>query len=382
MPEYVRLWSLSLAALVAGCSSADAPNTDTVADDGEPTAVSVQEIIGGTPAAAYPEAAVVDIDRGATGTWYACSATLIAPRVVLTAGHCIDGHTKWGIYVHGEYRLSTSGITYDWAEGGAALVNPNHHDLGLLFFDQAIALATYPTIATSALANGSKVLNIGRILDGAFTSSSYQAPAVVSSAAIIGYPFDYMSSSVIQPGDSGGAVMADGTHKLVAVNSGSGGGVQVLARVDLLATWITGQIASHAPPSNGGATDAGAPPPARDAGAPPADAGAAECAREREPNDAPSAATPMSKSLCGALSSATDVDWLTLMAPAGTTTLQLTSSSDAVFALGRFSHGQCRIIASAQKTSKVTSVGGATPLCVAISSPGRKTGTYSFTAKN
>jgi hypothetical protein len=374
MVQSLRLCSLSLAVVVAGCSSADATNSDAARDDGESVAVTVEAIIGGTPAVAYPEAAILDIDRGVSGTWYACSATLIAPRVVLTAGHCIDGHTNWGVYVNNEYRLSTSGITYDWAENGAKTVNPKHHDLGLLFFDQPIVLPTYPTIAITPLPDGSKVVNIGRILDGTLTSGSYQAPAVVSSAASIGYPFDYMSSVVIQPGDSGGAVMADGTHDLVAVNSGAGGGLQVLARVDLLAAWIQAQIDVHASPSSGGTSDAGTP-------APP-DAGSSACAQEKEPNDEPTSATPMSKSICGALASATDADWLTLMAPAGSTTLALTSSSDAVFALGRFSHGHCRIIASSLKTAKITSVGGPMPLCARISSPGHKTGTYSFTATN
>lgn len=374
MPKTLRSCSLSLAVVVAGCSSADATSSDAPRDDGEAVAVSVEAIIGGTPANAYPEAAILDIDRGASGTWYACSATLIAPRVVLTAGHCVDGHTSWGVYVHQEYRLSTSGITYDWAENGAKLVNPNHHDLGLLFFDKPIVLATYPTIATRPLPDGSKVLNIGRILDGTLTSSSYQAPAVVSSGAAIGYPFDYMSSTVIQPGDSGGAVIADGTHELVAVNSGAGAGVQVLARVDLLASWIQAQIAAHAPPSGGGTSDAHTP-------APPV-AGSPDCEQEKEPNDEPTSATPMNKRICGALSTAADVDWFTLTAPPGRTIVTLTSSTDAVFALGRFSHGHCRIIASSLKRGKATSVGGPMPLCVGVSSPGHKTGTYSLTATN
>src|SRR5512140_1040358 len=115
MPRTVRVWSLSLLALATGCSAADAPNPGSSDPAGESVAVTVEPIIGGAEAVAYPESALLDIDRGPTGSYWVCSATLIAPRVVLTAGHCVDGHTKWNVYVKNEYRAATSGITYDWA---------------------------------------------------------------------------------------------------------------------------------------------------------------------------------------------------------------------------------------------------------------------------
>jgi V8-like Glu-specific endopeptidase len=104
MKKIGRLCSLSLAALAAACSSEDGTRTDTTEADGEAVAVSVEPIIGATVAVAYPEAAILDIDRGTSGTWYACSATLIAPRVVLTAGHCVDGHKQWKVYVQNEWQ--------------------------------------------------------------------------------------------------------------------------------------------------------------------------------------------------------------------------------------------------------------------------------------
>jgi hypothetical protein len=61
--------------------------------------------------------------------------------------------------------------------------------------------------------------------------------------------------------------MLAGTHMIVAVNSGAGGGTEVLARVDLLAGWIKEQVAT-----NGGAGEPGADPggdPGQDPGADP-----------------------------------------------------------------------------------------------------------------
>jgi hypothetical protein len=374
---------LSLAAVViAACSSPpDSPAEASGEADG-PRAVSVESIIGGTPATAYPEAAVIDIDRGPTGGYWACSGTLIAPHAALTAGHCVDGHKVWNVYAHNEMRVASSAITYDWAENGAETVNPNHHDLALVFFDSPISLVTYPTIPTQPVADGTQALNIGRILDGTFTSSSYQAPATIRSAFWIGYPYDYTSADVIQSGDSGGAVMVAGTHQLIAVNSGAGSSFQVLARTDLLSSWIKAQIAAHAPPT--AVPDAGAPTPKPDAGSP-ADGGAPPpsggCVSEKEPNDSAATANATGGSFCGALSSGSDVDWATFVAPVGSTFLSLTTSSDASFALGVYKAGRCGLLATGEKSARVTVAGGPATLCVQIASPGHKAQTYSFAAK-
>lgn len=355
-----RLWCSSLALLLAACSSAE-PGSSAA-----PVVVSVQPIIGGTPATEYPEAAILDIDRGTTGTWYACSATLIAPRAALTAGHCVDGHTTWSVQVHGETRLSTSAVTYDWAEGGAETVNPSHHDIGLVFFDDPIVLDTYPTLALSPLPDESTVVNVGRILDGTFTWTSHQATAVVRDGAWIGYPFDYESADVIQPGDSGGGVFAQGTHMVVAVNSGAGSGIQVLARVDLLRAWIDEQVAAHDP------SPPPPPPPP-----PPPDV----CAPEVEANDTVGTATPIVHRVCGALDSASDIDWVTFDAPRGTFSVSLVADHDAVFALGKLAFGKCELLASDKQAVRVTTSARATPLCAKVSSPSGQTQTYTFKAE-
>jgi hypothetical protein len=54
-------------------------------------------------------------------------------------------------------------------------------------------------------------------------------------------------------------VFQDGTHHIVAVNSGSGGGTQVLARTDLVASWISTTIEQWEGGQTGGGTTE--PPP-------------------------------------------------------------------------------------------------------------------------
>src|SRR3954463_68321 len=50
-----------------------------------------QPIVNGTSASAYTEAALVN------GPGFYCSGAVIAPRVVLTAGHCVVGASSWTV---------------------------------------------------------------------------------------------------------------------------------------------------------------------------------------------------------------------------------------------------------------------------------------------
>lgn len=226
-------------------------------DAGEEAEQRADEIIGGSQATAYPEATLIEMKVGGQVTSI-CSGAVIAPKLVLTAGHCVQGYDGWNIKVPFANNQTAKGVraeTYDWDSDGET-VDPNQHDVGVIFLDKAITLATYPTLATSGVSIGSKVQNIGRINNGvASYSKLYIGPPVsVKNGSSYGYPFDYATNETIQSGDSGGPVIVPGTHKIVAVNSGAGGGIQVLARIDLLSSWLSSKV-----------TEAGAaPPPAND----------------------------------------------------------------------------------------------------------------------
>lgn len=243
----------------------------TQSGDGE---ASSQAIIGGSEARAYEEAALVDIERGGVVSG-ACSGAVIAPRVVLTAGHCIVGGSGWIIttpYAGRQKVRSVSGLTFDYKDNGGT-VNPNQHDVGLVVLPTPIRLGAYPTIARAPLAANASLINVGRIDNGRLSNTSLfaSAPLRVVAGDGYGYRFAYVATEVIQPGDSGGPdfLNAPGRHVVVAVNSGAGGGTEVLARVDLVASWIDSVVDKNGGYETGdaGASDGGAEGGATDAGA-------------------------------------------------------------------------------------------------------------------
>jgi V8-like Glu-specific endopeptidase len=219
------LFFLGLIGLVAiGCAS-------PIDDDGAGAATS--EIVNGKTASHYAEAALINTNT------FLCSGSVIAPRVVLTAGHCVHGATEWQVttpFANGQKAVASTAWTEYVMHGEQ--VNPDTIDVGILILDTPIQLRSYPTLASAPVAEGTKAVNVGRIRNGqpSDTSLYYGHQVTLADGGRSGFKFDYVSSEVIESGDSGGPVYVtkSGVREIVAVNSGAGGGTEILARIDLV----------------------------------------------------------------------------------------------------------------------------------------------------
>jgi len=234
-----------------GIQGPDQEREDDAALSERPEDATAAPIIGGAEAVDYPESVVVNMKKGGWQTSI-CSGSLIAPNVVLTAGHCVVGYDGWEVYApyagNGQWATAASASTYDWTDNGNS-INPNQHDGGLLVLNSDILIDSYPIVASQPVPNGTKVVNIGRIDNGVASYSELfvSQPLSVSRGSAYGFPYAYWASKVIQPGDSGGPDMLLGPapHTVVAVNSGAGSGFEILARVDLVYDWIQSVIAAN-----------------------------------------------------------------------------------------------------------------------------------------
>jgi len=294
---------VSLCLLPACAAENDSPGVEETV--GEQVS---QPIVNGTPASTYLEAALIDMN----GT--ICSGAIIAPRVALTAGHCVVGSSSFTVKTPfaGNQTARGKSTWTDYVDGGST-VNPNTLDVAVIVLDKPINLAFYPPIASAIQPNGTSAVNVGRIRNGTASFSQLFVGAAVTlrNAASSGYPKAYITSEIIQPGDSGGPVYvgSGASRSIVAVNSGAGGGTQVLARVDLAYAKIQQLIAANGG-SGGGTTTPPSPPPTTP---PPATPPPSSCTgtAEAEPNDSSNNANPLSGTRCGALASGSDIDWYT-----------------------------------------------------------------------
>ncbi|HEY4117307.1 MAG TPA: hypothetical protein VGM56_05605 [Byssovorax sp.] len=187
-----------------------------------------QPIKDGAPATAFPEAVYVDAG------FLPCSGVVVAPKAVLTAGHCKSPDGTYVVHAPNAGGGQTVNASHDWSPYGGDPATTS--DVTLVFLDDAIQLDAYPTLSSSEVAAGTIVNDLGRTLNGSIEDGDYVSPPVTiqGSGASLGFPNNYAATpDISEDGDSGGPIEIDATGA-GGGGAGAGGGAAhvVVALVD------------------------------------------------------------------------------------------------------------------------------------------------------
>jgi secreted trypsin-like serine protease len=260
-------------------------------------------IIGGSPASTAQFPYLAYIEAGNKHSGFACTGTVVAPRVVLTAGHCAENVETGTFSKPGEYAVAIGVANPKEASAENVFAVSETHvfpsfDPGVVHGDAAVLILSRPTTAPplalagaadAALYAGGALVSVAGW--GVTQAQARQAPANMRTTTMTvqkdslcraktrGFYKDY--SGAVQLcllstpkkksgtcfGDSGGPAVAtrpDGTPVELAVISVVGPlctpqAPNVLTRVDYVSTWVAEWIA---------AVETGAPPPFVDPAAP------------------------------------------------------------------------------------------------------------------
>jgi secreted trypsin-like serine protease len=281
--------SAALAILACALAALFLPSAASAA----PTAQA--SIVGGRASsiAEFPSLAFIEAHQGQSG--FACTGTVVAPRVVLTAAHCVEDIEHGGLTPAGQYALATGVTKPEEAQAEnifhvtEAHVFPGfdpgslHGDAGILILDRPTTAPVMPLAGAgdTALYEGGAAVQLAGW--GLTRASAQEEPAGLRSTSMVvqtpsdckrrttGFYKEFSSAfqlCTLDPtrrsggcfGDSGGpaiGVRPDGTPVELGVISTGGNFCStklpnVLTRTDIISTWVAEWAA---------ATEAGAPRP-------------------------------------------------------------------------------------------------------------------------
>jgi V8-like Glu-specific endopeptidase len=212
-------------------------------------------------ATAYAEAVVIEPDDAYAET---CTGVLVAPRVVVTAAHCVVfvASTSWKVtsrYGAGgaEERAARDGEAMDAAFKSATPADYAQRDLrdvGVLYLDEPFTNVKAATLTPTSFDVAKTtaptfVAAVGRSVDGIVAGLALSQVTVLGTAGPRA-TVAYATARVTADGESGGPLFVEGSHELVAIHArpvtDAGREADLWSRLDGdVYTWLTQKVAAH-----------------------------------------------------------------------------------------------------------------------------------------
>ena len=302
--------------------------------DGGPPPETDAPIIGGQTDTGDPSVVIVFAQENGSQQGSLCTASVIAPTVLLTAAHCVapsevGSNVTFSAFLGSDFNGAGQWLAVKETHFDQAF-NPNNlnggHDVGIVILAQPVSLTPLPYNRTSPSALAGKAVrlvgygvNNGQAQTGA--GIKRQVTTTLDSVSSLLLKIGNSSQGTCQ-GDSGGPAFMNvgGVETIVGITSfgavGCGDGGHD-TRIDLYASFIDQYVnaagsppppASNPPPSNN-------PPPPSPPPTPPPPSNACDANQgwETEPNNQPSQANGLCSTgqIYGAIDASGDVDWFT-----------------------------------------------------------------------